>query len=134
MWVIWPAMSLKVWARPISRNVSSPVAANCRMADPYTKPWVHSVQPLDAYFPAIVNTGEPCAGSQVFSMEWIFAAEAAHKRSSLGDRSRGFREVLISIMCLGSDAAGDGRRATADQICLPLRMCRVRMRQSERAR
>ncbi len=57
------AMRSTVAERPSARNASSPVASNCRIAEPYWKPWVHSVQPREVQRPPTVNTGEPFAGS-----------------------------------------------------------------------
>src|SRR5664280_2754583 len=84
MWLRCGAMTSTVPLRPISRNSASPVASNCRMAEPNWKPWVHSVQPRLVYLPPKVKTGAPLAGTQDCSMERILAAERANRRRSLG--------------------------------------------------
>src|ERR1035438_339804 len=57
-------MRSTVRSRPIWRNSASPVASNCRMAEPNWKPWVHSVQPRLVYLPPTVKTGAPLAGGR----------------------------------------------------------------------
>src|SRR5450759_4950596 len=84
MWLRCGAITPTVRSRPISRKSVSPVASNCRMAEPNWKPCVHSVQPRLVYLPPTVKTGAPWAGAQDFSIERILAAESSNSRRTLG--------------------------------------------------
>ena len=75
MWETWKAMTSKVLQRPISRNRVSPVASNCKRAEPNWNPYVHSVQPRAVYRPLTVKTGVPWAGFQVFSRASLAGGE-----------------------------------------------------------
>ena len=80
----WVGMRSMVRSRPSSRKRCSPVASNWSNAEPYWKPWVHSVHPREAYLPLIVKTGVPLWGAHILSMFRIFSAESSNKRTSLG--------------------------------------------------
>src|SRR6516162_4058134 len=88
-------MNATVRDLPIARNSASPVASNCRMAEPNWKPCVHSVHPALVYRPFIVKTGDPSAGFHVSSILRIFAAESWNRLWSLRSKLAGWRSKRI---------------------------------------
>ena len=108
MWLTCPAITRTVASRPTARWRSSPVASNCSSADPYWKPWVHSVQPRAVYCPSTVNTGEGDPGGQVRSIESIFAADASQSRSILDSRSAGASPSSIFMLVTPKAGVVDG--------------------------
>jgi hypothetical protein len=71
------------------------VASYCRIAQPYWKPCVHSVQPWLVYRPLTVNTGDPLAGSHEAHRFVIFAPETGQKAASGVRRSSSVTAVSM---------------------------------------
>ena len=104
------AMYFTVPHLPISRKRSSPIASNWRSAEPYWKPCVHSVQPIEVYLPFTVNTGVPCSGFQDFSMLRIFCPDNSNTRS-ICDTS--FLGVSLESILMAMSIFGSSRRKEA---------------------